>query len=148
MALFCVQSFIGVPVVLFLVWATLSQSLANVSTQMQWGMVGEAIDYNEYLTGKRTEGSIYGTFSLSRRIGGTFTSSLAVLMLSWIGHDANLAVQSASTLNGITIVYLLAPAVCVLGSWACFRFIWNLTPEVREKMRAHLETKKGQGEAQ
>ena len=27
---------------------------------MQWGLVGEAIDYNELLTGKRTEGSIYG----------------------------------------------------------------------------------------
>ncbi len=140
--LFCVQTFVGVPVVVFLVWATLSQSLANVSTQMQWGMVGEAIDYNEYLTGKRTEGSIYGTFSLSRRIGGTFTSSLAVLLLGWIGYDANLAVQSAATLNGITMVYLLAPALCVLGSWVCFRFIWNLTPEVRAKMRAHLEAKK------
>ena len=36
---------------------------------MQWGMMGEVIDYNEVVVGKRTEGSIYGTFNLTRRIG-------------------------------------------------------------------------------
>lgn len=32
-------------------------------------MMGEAVDYNEMVTGKRTEGSIYGFFNLTRRIG-------------------------------------------------------------------------------
>lgn len=47
----------------------IGSGMSMVSIQMQWGLVGEAIDYNEYATGKRTEGSIYGTFNLSRRIG-------------------------------------------------------------------------------
>lgn len=137
------QTFVGLPVLAFLILVSIASALTNVSTQMQWGMVGEAIDYNEYLTGKRTEGSIYGTFSLSRRIGATLAQSLAVLMLGWVGYDANLAAQSASTLEGITFMYLLAPALCSFGCWICFRFIWNLTPEVRAKMRAHLEAKNG-----
>lgn len=141
--IFVFQNFIGLPALVFLISVSIASSLSNVSTQMQWGMVGEAIDYNEYLTGKRTEGSIYGTFSLSRRVGVTLASSLAVLMLGWVGYDPNLATQSAATLEGITMVYLLVPALCSLGCWICFRFIWNLTPEVREKMRAHLEAQKG-----
>ena len=49
---------------------------------MQWGLVGEAIDYNEMITGKRTEGSIYGTFNLSRRVGQTIGNSAAMLLLA------------------------------------------------------------------
>lgn len=62
--------------------------LASVSIYMQWGLVGEAIDYNEMITGKRTEGSIYGTFNLTRRIGQTVGNSAAVLALGWIGYQA------------------------------------------------------------
>lgn len=143
-AIFILQSFVGLPALAFLLSVTVASSLSNVSTQMQWGMVGEAIDYNEYLTGKRTEGSIYGTFSLSRRVGSTVASSLAVLMLGWVGYNPDLSVQSASTLEGITIVYLLVPALCALLCWVCFRFIWNLTPEVRAKMSAQLKGQNSQ----
>jgi hypothetical protein len=26
------------------------------------------------------------------------------------------------------------PALFILGSWAAFKFVWNITPEIREKM--------------
>lgn len=94
-ALFSVMLSTQISAIVYLIWSTIANTFANLSVQMQWGLVGEAIDYNEYLTGKRTEGSIYGTFSLSRRIGNTLASSLALLMLGWIGYDANLAVQTS-----------------------------------------------------
>ena len=56
----------------------LGMGMGMVSIQMQWGLVGEAIDYNELVTGKRTEGSIYGTFNLSRRIGQTIGQGFAI----------------------------------------------------------------------
>ena len=65
---------------------------------MQWGLVGEAIDYNEMITGKRTEGSIYGTFNLSRRVGQTIGNSAAIFMLGVIGYNADLAVQTGATI--------------------------------------------------
>lgn len=71
----------SVPAIVYLVWSTMASGIASVSILMQWGLVGEAIDYNELLTGKRTEGSIYGTFNLSRRIGQTVGNSAAVLAL-------------------------------------------------------------------
>ena len=107
-----------------------------VSVQMQWGLVGEAIDYNEYVTGKRTEGSIYGTFNLARRIGQTIGQGFALYALGWIGYQGTAAVQTAGTVFGMKVLCVLVPALFILGSWAAFKFVWNITPEVREKMNA------------
>ena len=116
----------------------LGSGFAMVSIQMQWGLVGEAIDYNEYVTGKRTEGSIYGTFNLSRRIGQAIGSGFAFYALSWIGYDGTAAVQSAGTIVGLKALCVLVPAVFILGSWAAFKFVWNITPEVRAEMSGSM----------
>jgi GPH family glycoside/pentoside/hexuronide:cation symporter len=110
--------------------------MAMVSIQMQWGLVGEAIDYNEMVTGKRTEGSIYGTFNLSRRIGQTIGSSCSLIALGLIGYDGAAAAQTDLTVFGLKVICVLVPAIFILGSWAAFKFVWNITPEVREKMAA------------
>ena len=109
---------------------------AMVSIQMQWGLVGEAIDYNELVTGKRTEGSVYGTFNLSRRIGQAIGMGFSFFALDWIRYDSTLEIQSASTIFGFKVICVLLPALCVLGSWAAFKFVWNITPEIRAKMSA------------
>ena len=125
-----------------MIWSTLATGVGMVSIQMQWGLIGEAIDYNEHLTGKRTEGSIYGTFNLARRIGQTVGNSAAVLALGWIGYNtATDAVQTAATLTGIKVLCVLLPGIFVLGSWAAFKFVWNITPEVRQQVAAFKAAK-------
>lgn len=123
-----------------MLWSSLASGVGMMSIQMQWGMVAEAIDYNEYITGKRTEGSIYGTFNLTRRIGQTIGNSAAVLALGWIGYDTVLAaaggVQAAGVITGIKALCVLVPGIFVLGSWAAFKFVWNITPEVKAEMAA------------
>ena len=108
--------------------------MGMVSIQMQWGLVGEAIDFNEMTTGKRTEGSIYGTFNLSRRIGQTIGNGFAIYALGWIGYNGKEEFQSAVTVLGLKVLCVLVPAVFILGSWAAFKFVWNITPELRERM--------------
>ena len=115
---------------------------ACVSIQMQWGLVGEAIDYNEHITGKRTEGSIYGTFNLSRRLGQTIGQGCALYGLAWIGYEGTAAVQTAGTIVGLKVLCVLVPAVFILGSWAAFKFVWNITPEVRAEMAAKKAAQK------
>ncbi len=117
--------------------------LASMSIYMQWGLVSEAIDYNEMLTGKRTEGSIYGTFNLSRRVGQTIGNSSAVFMLGLIGYNADLTVQSAGTVTGIKVLCVLLPGVFVMGSWAAFKFLWSMDEATRQKI---AEFKKAQKE--
>jgi len=112
----------------------LASGVSGLSNMMQWGMLSEAIEYNEYLTGKRTEGSINGTFNMLRRLGQGLGSSFGVAMLGLIGYDAAVAVQSQRTILGIKVLCLLFPAICAIGSWIVFHFVWNITPELREKM--------------
>lgn len=127
---------LNVPAVAYMLISAIAMGLASVSIYMQWGLVGEAIDYNEMITGKRTEGSIYGTFNLTRRIGQTVGNSAAVLALGWIGYQAGAATQTAGALTGIKALVVLIPAIFILGSWIAFRFVWNITPDVRAKMAA------------
>jgi len=125
---------------LYMAWSGIGTGLVTLSVQLQWGLVGESIDYNEYLTGKRSEGSIYGVFSLTRRIGQTLSGSLAVLMITWFGYVPAIneiaQPQPDSAILGIKLMCILIPAIIGMGSWIAFRFIWDITPEKREKMAA------------
>ena len=133
--------------VLFVVWSSLSGALVQMSVQMQWGLVAESIDYNEYLTGKRNEGTIYGFFSLSRRIGSTIANSASVLIIAGIGYDAAAANagqdQSPETIRGIKLMVLGFPLIAALGSFSCFTFIWNINKDVRAKMAEWKAAKAG-----
>lgn len=140
-ALFAVMMLTTIHPLIYMLWSGLAMGIAGMSIQMQWGLVGEAIDYNELLTGKRTEGSIYGTFNLCRRIGQTIGNSAAVLALSWIGYVPGAAAQSAGALTGIKALCILVPAVFVVGSWIAFKFVWNITPEVRAQIAANKAAK-------
>jgi Na+/melibiose symporter-like transporter len=124
--------------ILFVVWNSLAGALVQMSVQMQWGLVAESIDYNEYLTGKRNEGTIYGFFSLSRRIGTTIANSASVLIIAAIGYDAAAAnaglEQAPGTIMGIKLMVLGFPLIAALGSFSCFTFIWNINKDVRAKM--------------
>ena len=134
--LFGLHCITDVNVWLHIIWSGFGTGFATLSVIMQWGLVGEAIDYNEYVTGKRTEGSIYGTFNLTRRIGNTVGTSSALAMLALTGYVSGAAVQTASVIFGIKVLCVLLPGVFALGSWAAFKFVWNITPETREKMAA------------
>jgi GPH family glycoside/pentoside/hexuronide:cation symporter len=121
----------------------LASGMSMVSIQMQWGLVGEAIDYNEMVVGKRTEGSIYGTFNLSRRLGQTVGSSGALFALALIQYNENLPVQTDFTIFGFKFICVLLPGLCVLLSWFAFKFVWNITPEKRAEMAAFKAGKPG-----
>ena len=113
-----------------------ASGISGLSNMMQWGMLSEAIEYNEYLTGKRTEGSINGTFNMLRRLGQGLGASFGVAVLGLIGYDATASVQSGGTILGIRVLCLLFPALCAVGSWVVFCFVWNITPALKEKMAA------------
>ena len=119
-----------------IIWSGVAMGISSVSIYMQWGLVGEAIDYNEMITGKRTEGSIYGTFNLSRRVGQTIATSGALVLLGLFGYDEALGTaQAPITIFGIKTLCILLPGIIILGSWAAFKFVWNMSQEKREALQ-------------
>ena len=144
MGLFALHMVIDVNPYVHIILSNSAMGLASISIYMQWGLVSEAIDYNEMITGKRTEGSIYGTFNLSRRVGQTIGNSAAVLLLGKIGYNADLTVQTASTISGIKVLCVLLPGIFVLGSWAAFRFLWKMDADTRRKIDEFKASQKEQ----
>ena len=144
MGLFGLHMVMNVNPYVHMIISNCAMGLASVSIYMQWGLVSEAIDYNEMVTGKRTEGSIYGTFNLSRRVGQTVGNSATVLMLGWTGYNAELTVQSATTVTGIKAIAVLLPGIFVLGSWAAFRFLWKMNADDRQKIADFKKAQKEQ----
>ena len=141
-ALFGAMMMLDINPWVYAICSNIAMGFAFISIYMQWGLVGEAIDYNEMITGKRTEGSIYGTFNLSRRVGQTIGNSAAMLLLGMIGYNGSLAVQSPATISGIKVLCVLLPGILVLGSWASFKFLWNMDDEMRAKVDAFKASKK------
>ena len=142
-SLFALHMIIDVNPWIHIIWSGIAMGISSVSIYMQWGLVGEAIDYNEMITGKRTEGSIYGTFNLSRRVGQTIATSGALVLLGLFGYDEALGTaQSAVTIFGIKTLCILLPGIIILGSWAAFRFVWNMSKETREKLHEFKNKKK------
>jgi len=39
---------------------------------------------------------------------------------------------------------VLIPGIFILGSWAAFKFVWNMTAETREKLAQFKASKKEQ----
>ena len=56
--------------------------------------------------------------------------------LDWIGYNPKIEVQGDATVFGFKILCVLAPALFILGSWAAFKFVWNITPEKKAEMAA------------
>ena len=132
--LFIAHVIMPVNVYVHMVVSNLGLGIASMSIYMQWGFVGEAIDYNEMITGKRAEGSIYGIFNLFRRIGKAFSQSLGLYMLSWFGYNSKAEVQSDTTIFGIKLLSVLLPGILIIGSFIAFTFVWNLTDETKRQI--------------
>lgn len=127
--LFGLHVMMVVPAWLHMGLTALAGGMVGLGNMMQWGMLSQAIEYNETLTGKRSEGSINGTFTMLRRLGQGIGGSAGVALLGLIGYHAAAAVQTAGTILGIKVLCILFPALSVLGSWAAFHYVWNSKSE-------------------
>ena len=138
-SLFVVMILFDIHPWVYMIWSGAAMGVASVSIYMQWGLVGEAIDYNEMVTGKRTEGSIYGTFNLSRRIGQTIGTSLSLFLLDAFGYNSKALIQTSTTIFGIKFICILIPGIFVLGSWIAFKFVWNINSKTRNEIKNYKE---------
>ena len=66
-----------------------------------WAFVTDCIDYQEYLTGTREDGTIYSIYSFSRKVGQAVAGGLGGFILASVGYNATLKEQTESTLHGL-----------------------------------------------
>ncbi|MEZ8143277.1 hypothetical protein A1OK_13950 [Enterovibrio norvegicus FF-454] len=121
----------------YLAFYTSEKLFSMFTVAIMWCLVSDCIEYNQYKSGKREAGVIYASYSLSRKVAGALAGALAGVGIGVIGYDPSLATQTIETQNGLHAMIFLLPAVASIAMFLIFKFMWNITPEKREKMVLH-----------
>lgn len=74
-----------------------------------WALVTDSIDYQEYKTGKRSDGTLYAIYTFSRKIGSAASASIITAMISAIGFVAGAKAQNPSFGQNVRILMMCMP---------------------------------------
>ncbi|HPZ00657.1 MAG TPA: MFS transporter, partial [Clostridiales bacterium] len=103
-----------------------------------WALVMDVIDYHQYLTGRREEGTSYSFYSFARKIGQTVAGSGAAAILGAIGYNGKLAVQPPEVMTKLYDVATLIPAILLALMFLILTFGYQLSKEKLQEMRENL----------
>ncbi len=74
-------------------------------------LIATCSEYTYLTHGKRVDGTMYSCTSLGTKLGGGIGTALAGWLLAFSGYVGGAAVQSASTMNMLHIMYLWMPMI-------------------------------------
>ena len=112
-----------------------------------WAFVTDVIDYQEFLTGLREDGTVYSVYSFARKVGQALAGGIGGFAIAAIGYDASREVQTNEALNGIHTLATLVPAVVYLGIFLILLFFYPLNKKRLAKMQEELEARRGAKES-
>ena len=109
---------------------------------VSWAMMGDAIDYQEWKTGKREEGVVYALHSFFRKLaqGVGPAAVIAIMGTSLIGYDEKLGTIGQSSDTAAALCWLVA-ALYMLSAVAQFigvALVYNIDKKTLENMSADL----------
>lgn len=123
-------------------FGTIGYSVFNV---MVWALITDVIDYHQYSTGLREDGTVYGLNSFSRKVAQAVAGGVGGIMLSIIGYQASTtggAVQSAAVENRIYALTNLLPAVLFMVAALILIFCYPMNKKTTDKVAAELRAKR------
>ena len=114
----------------------------GIYSTVSWALMGDAIDYNEWKTGAREEGTVYSLHSFFRKLAQGVGPSLCGVLMTMVGYTGNPAGEAPDV--ALNIRYLVAAmylfaALCMFVGLA---LINNLDKKTLEKMTAELNARK------
>ena len=125
----------------------------GIYSTVSWAMMGDAIDYNEWKTGKREEGVVYSLHSFFRKLAQGVGPAVALVIMNSLGYvnnavdeygnaciDVNLlSWEVAVNLRTLVAVLFLVAAVMQFVGLA---LIYNLDKKTLTKMNEELAARK------
>ncbi|MBO4380902.1 MAG: MFS transporter [Clostridia bacterium] len=121
-------------------------------------MTADIVDYQEWKTGKRTEGTQFAILSMSNKLSNALSVSLGILLIGAIGYsssDYNAAVQGGTAAIHAYVtddmqvkawaIYFLVPGLCMLAS-SIPMFFYKIDKKTKEEMRAELARRRAEAE--
>ncbi len=107
-----------------------------------WAFVTDVIDYQEYLTELREDGTVYSVYSFARKVGQALAGGIGGFAIAAIGYDAAREVQTAEALNGIHTLATLVPAIVYLLILLILLFFYPLNKKRLAEMQKELAAKR------
>ena len=83
----------------------------GITNSLYYGMLADSVDYGEWKTGIRATAVTTSAASVGNKLGSGLGSALIGLAFSAAGYDGLQAVQSASAISCIRIVFVVLPLV-------------------------------------
>ncbi|MEH7012172.1 glycoside-pentoside-hexuronide (GPH):cation symporter [Neobacillus niacini] len=103
-----------------------------------WAFVTDIIDYHEYLTGLREDGTVYSIYSMARKIGQAVAGGVGGAAIAAVGYNSALKSQTGETLQGIHTLGTLVPAIALLAVVLLIVFLYPLNKKRTEQLAIDL----------
>ncbi|EKN62483.1 sugar (glycoside-Pentoside-Hexuronide) transporter [Neobacillus bataviensis LMG 21833] len=110
-----------------------------------WAFVTDVIDFHEYLTGLREDGTVYSIYSFARKLGQALAGGIGGIAIAAVGYDATRHSQSHEALQGIHTLGTLVPAVILAVIFLILVFLYPLNKKRTNQLTVDLaEMRKSQ----
>ncbi len=129
---------------LILFLCTLAGVGVSAAHVLPWAILPDAIEWDEYKTGKRHEGMFYSLTTLTRKIASSVAIPLVLLLLDVTGYQPNVAQQPPKALLGIRLVIGPLPAI-LLAIGIFFAYRYPLDREYFTKIVQELKVRRAKG---
>ena len=133
----------------YIVLRTIQSMGLGLNSMVSWAFISDIIDYQEIKVGVRTDGTVYSTYSFTRKIAQAAAAGLGGVLLSAIGYVNSTAgevvVQSDAVKAGIYDCMNLLPAVLTLAALVIMFFFFPMgKKQVEENTRILAERRAAQ----
>lgn len=122
---------------------------AGVGSVVPTEMIGEAVDYMEWKTGKRTEGVSFSALTFVSKFKGAISRSVGTFLIPVIGYRTSntgaIVIQTPTTKRNIFAMYTIVPSLLRLLGIIPLLF-YDLVGEKRELMYHELTRRRAEVE--
>jgi len=130
----------GTALIVYLVALIIFGLGMGIYTCVSWAFMADAIDYNEWKTGKREEGTVYSLHSFFRKLAQGVGPSVVLLLMGALGYVSELGTEGQSLATATNMCWLVAvlylfSAVMIFVS---IKFVYNLDKKTLAQMNAEL----------
>lgn len=130
----------SIPAISIGFFVVIGGALALVNTLM-WALEADTIEYGEWKTGVRTEGTTYAVFSFTRKVGQAVGGAAAAYTIAMFGYVSGAEVQPDSAVLGIRAAAGIVPAVMFIG--AVFLMLrYDLTEDRHAELVAEIHERR------
>ncbi len=109
-----------------------------------WAFVTDVIDYHEFITGLREDGTVYSVYSFARKLGQAIAGGIGGFAIAAIGYNSVNIVQNEETLNGLYRLSTLVPGLVYLIIFSLLVFVYPLNKQRTLQLSADLAAKRNE----